>query len=129
MAQRRFRDVAWFDVVVAVIITAIFDFVVGLLLSGYFGSHCQNVCTLHQQAHEDRMLLLLIPVLVCAPPVLLALVLKRLRVLIAAVQVIICVALLTHTVLDLRTVRSHIDGTAPCWTSLYTPKDCPWGPV
>jgi len=129
LARRRLRDVSWFDVAVAVAVTAIFDFVVGLVVSGYYGSHCRGICTLHQQAHEDRMLFLLIPLLICAPPVLVALVTKQMRVLIAAVQLVICVTLLVHTALDLRKVNSHIDGTAPCWSTLYTPKECPWGPV
>src|SRR4051794_1647668 len=125
----RLRDVSWFDVAAAVVATAIFDFVAGLIISGYFAAKCHDVCTLHQQAHEDRMLLILVPALVCAPPVLVGLLLKRMRIVIATVQVIICVALTTHAVLDLRTVESHINGTAPCWNKLFPPKDCPWGPV
>jgi hypothetical protein len=126
---RRFQDVSWFDAFVAVAVTAVFDLVVGLVVSAYYGTHCRSVCTLHQQAHEDRMLLLLIPLLLGLPPVLVALLLKRLRVLIASVQSVVCAALMIHAALDLRTVNSHIHGTAPCWAPEYPPKDCPWGPV
>lgn len=126
---RRFQDVSWFDIIVAVLVTAVFDLVIGLVISGYYGSRCRDVCTLHQQAHEDRMLLLLVPLLLGLPPVLVALFVRRLRVLIAAVQAVACAALVIHAALDLRTVNSHIDGTVPCWNKLYSPKDCPWGPV
>jgi H+/Cl- antiporter ClcA len=127
--RRRLQDVSWFDIAAAIGMTGVFDLVIGLIVSGYFGAHCRNICTLHQQAHEDRMLLLLIPLLLGLPPVLVALLLKRLRVLLAAVQAVICAALMIHAALDLRTVNSRINGTAPCWNSLYSAKDCPWGPV
>ena len=127
--RRRLQDVSWFDIAVAVAVTGIFDLVVGLIISGYFGSHCRDICTLRQQAHEDRMLLILIPILLGLPPVLVALLIKRMRVLLAVLQSVICAALVIHAAFDLRTVSSHINGTAPCWNNLYSPKDCPWGPV
>jgi len=127
--RRRLQDVSWFDIAVAIAVTGVFDLVVGLVVSGYFGAQCHDVCTLRHQAHEDRMLLWLIPVLLGLPPVLVALLLKRMRVLLAALQSITCAALVIHAALDLHTVNSHINGTAPCWSSLYSPKDCPWGPV
>lgn len=125
----RLRDLSWFDVIAALVTTAIFDFVVGLIISAYFGTECHDVCTLHQRAHEDRMLMLLLPLLLGAPPVLVALLLRRMRVLIAFVQLVTCVLLVTHAALDLRTVDSRIHGTARCWNPLYSDKDCPWGPV
>jgi hypothetical protein len=73
--------------------------------------------------------LLVVPALLGLPPVLAALLIKRLRVLIAAIQAVICAALMLHAALDLHTVNSHINGTVPCWNNLYSPKDCPWGPV
>jgi hypothetical protein len=127
--RRSLRDVSWFDVVAAVVVAAVFDLVIGLIISGYFATHCRDVCTLHQQAHEDRMLLFLIPLLLGLPPVLVALWVGRMRVLIAAVQIVICGALTVHAALGLRTVTSHINGTAPCWSKDYSAKDCPWGPV
>jgi len=123
------QDVSWFDMAAALGITAVFDLVVGLVISGYYGSKCQGICTLHQQAHEDRMLLILVPILLGLPPLLVALLLRRLRVLIGAVQAVVCAALVIHATLDLRTVNSHINGTARCWTTAYSDKDCPWGPV
>jgi hypothetical protein len=125
----RLRDLSWFDVIAALIATAVFDFIVGLVVSAYFGAQCQNVCTLHQRAHEDRMLMLLLPLLIGAPPVLAALLLRRMRVLIATVQLATCLLLVVHAALDLRTVESRINGTARCWNTLYSDKDCPWGPV
>jgi hypothetical protein len=127
--RRRLRDLSWFDVIAALIATAVFDFIVGLVISGYFGAQCQNVCTLHQRAHEDRMLMLLLPLLVGAPPVLAALLLRRMRIVIASIQLVTCVLLVVHAALDLRTVESRINGTARCWNPLYSDKDCPWGPV
>jgi hypothetical protein len=127
--RRRLQDVSWFDIIVAIVVAGVFDLVVGLVVSGYFGAQCHGVCTLRQQAHEDRMLLLLIPVLLGLPPVLVALLLRRLRILLAAVQAVSCAVLMIHAALDLRTLDSHINGTAPCWSNLYSPKDCPWGPV
>jgi hypothetical protein len=126
---RRLQDVSWFDVIVAVIVTGVFDLVAALVLSSYYGAQCQGVCTLRQQAHEDRMLLLLIPLLIGLPPVLVALLIRRKRLLLAAVQAVLCAALVIHSAVALRTLNSHINGTAPCWTSQYSPKDCPWGPV
>jgi hypothetical protein len=114
---------------VAVAITAIFDLVVGLVVSGYFATRCRDICTLHQQAHEDRMLFILLPPLLFLPPVLVALLVRRLRVLVTAVQVVVCAGLLIHAAFDLRTVNSHINGTARCWAPQYSDKDCPWGPV
>lgn len=125
----RLRDLSWFDVIAALIATTIFDFVVGLVLSAYFGTQCHDACTLHQRAHEDRMLMLLLPILLGAPPVLVALLLRRMRVVIVSVQLVTCVLLVTHAALDLRTVDSRIHGTARCWNPLYSDKDCPWGPV
>ncbi|HEU5271001.1 MAG TPA: hypothetical protein VFU36_13835 [Jatrophihabitans sp.] len=127
--RRSVRDVSWFDVAAALGITAVFDLVVGLLISGYYGSKCRDVCTLHQQAHEDRMLLILVPLLLGLPPLLVALLARRLRVAVGAVQAAVCAAFMIHAALDLRTVESHINGTAKCWTALYSDKDCPWGPV
>jgi hypothetical protein len=127
--RRRLEDVSWFDIAVAIAVTGVFDLVIGLVVSGYFGAQCHSVCTLRNQAHEDRMLLLLIPVLLGLPPVLVALLIRRLRVLLAAIQAVTCAALMIHATLDLRTVNSHINGTAPCWNNLYSPKECPWGPV
>ena len=129
MLGRSLRDVSWLDVAGAVAVTVVFDLVIGLIISGYFATHCRDICTLHQQAHEDRMLLFLVPILVGLPPVLVALWVGRLRVLIAAVQAVVCAALVIHAALDLRTVTSHINGTAPCWSKDYSDKDCPWGPV
>jgi len=126
---RRLQDIYWFDIAVAIAVTGVFDLEVGLVISGYFGAQCHSVCTLRNQAHEDRMLLLLVPTLLGLPPVLAALLIKRLRVLLAAIQVVTCAALMIHAALDLRTLNSHINGTVPCWNSLYSPKDCPWGPV
>jgi len=127
--RRRLQDVSWFDISVAIAMTGVFDLVIGLVVSGYFGAQCHDVCTLRNQAHEDRMLLLLLPVLLGLPPVLVALLIKRLRVLLAAIQAVTCAALMIHAALDLRTVNSHINGTVPCWNSLYSAKECPWGPV
>jgi len=125
----RLRDLSWFDVIAALVATAIFDFVVGLIISAYFGTQCRDVCTLHQRAHEDRMLMVVTPILIAAPPVLVALFLRRMRVVIAFVQLVICVLLVTHSALDLRTADSRIHGTARCWNPLFSDKDCPWGPV
>jgi H+/Cl- antiporter ClcA len=127
--RRRFDYVSWPDIAVAIAVIAVFDLVIGLVISGYFSTHCRDICTLHQQAHQDRMLLFLVPILLGLPPVLLALWIGRLRVLIAAVQAIVCAALMTHAALDLRTVNSHINGTARCWSDQYSAKNCPWGPV
>jgi len=127
--RRSLQDVSWFDLAAALGMVGIFDLVIGLIVSGYYGSRCRGICTLHQQAHEDRMLFILIPILLGLPPVLVALLLRRLRVLIGAVQAIVCAALVIHAAVALRTVNSHINGTAKCWTQLFSDKDCPWGPV
>jgi NADH:ubiquinone oxidoreductase subunit 5 (subunit L)/multisubunit Na+/H+ antiporter MnhA subunit len=125
----RLRDVSWFDVIAALIATAVFDFIIGLVISTYFGAQCQNICTLHQRAHEDRMLMLVTPILIGVPPVLAALFLRRMRIVIASLQLVTCVLLVVHAALDLRTVDSRIHGTARCWNPLYSDKECPWGPV
>ena len=125
--RRRLQDVSWFDIAVAIAATGVFDLVIGLIISGYYSSKCRDVCTLHQQAHEDRMLFILVPILLGLPPVLLALWIRRLRVLLAALQAAVCLGFMVHAALDLRTVNSRINGTAPCWNTLYSPKDCPWG--
>ena len=56
------------------------DFVVGLVLSGYFAVRCGgDVCTLHENLHRDQMLFWLIPLVMALPPVLLALWRRKMR--------------------------------------------------
>ncbi|HEX2905000.1 MAG TPA: hypothetical protein VHO01_16215 [Jatrophihabitans sp.] len=126
--QRRLRDFGWFDLVSVLIGLLVWDFLVGILLSGYFSIRCgANACTLRQDLHRDQLLYLLIPLVMTLPPVLVSLWRRRLRVLVAGFQVAVLVALLAHTAYDANVQRERINGTVPCWNDLYSPKDCPWG--
>lgn len=122
------RDISWFDLIAVVIGVLVWDFVTALVLSGYFAIRCGgDVCTLHQNLRRDELLFWLIPLVMVLPPVLFALAKRKLRGLVIGLQVVILGALMIHTGYDAHVQRERINGTVPCWNSLYPPKECPWG--
>lgn len=124
----RLREFDWFDLIAVIIGLAIWDFVAGLVLSGYFAVRCGgNVCTLHQDLHRDHLLYWLVPLVIVLPPILLALKLGRLRLTVLGIQLVVLVAATLHTMHDAHVTTQHINGTVKCWSPDYSPKDCPWG--
>lgn len=119
-------DFAIFDLLATVALVGLYDFLALVILSGYQSTVCGGYCGLRMQLHLLRQGEVLVP-LILAVPVVLVLLMRRRRTVVAVVQIALCLVLTMNNLADQRTTLSHLNGTATCWNSLYSPKDCPWG--
>lgn len=125
---RHSDDFSWVDVAIIVVCLAFFDFVGILIVSGWQTLRCGAYCGLRTQLHVLPVATVVLVVAVVLPPVLAALLLGKNRALVVALQVLLCLGILVNSVADQRRIKSRLDGTATCWNSAYSNRDCPWGP-
>ena len=85
-------------------------------------------CGLRTQLHLMHVTLVLTLVGVVLPPLVLAVLTRRGRLVVAVVQSALCLMVLIGAVRTEQRLTSHIEGTATCWNPLYTDAECPWGP-
>jgi hypothetical protein len=115
-----------FDIVLVLLAVGILDLVLLLLAAWWQSWQCSGTCGLRTQVHLLRYGALF-TVIVTALPVLASLLVRRYRAVIAVAQAILLVALLSANVGQQHQKTARINGTAPCWSTQYSNKDCPWG--
>lgn len=125
---RRLENYSWFDAFVAAVAVALVDLVGVLVVSGWQTAACGEACGLRTQLHLMHVaaawtLAVLVPL-----PLLVALLVRKGRVAIAAVQVLLCLGVVVNAVGTEHRLVPRINGTAHCWNALYSDADCPWGP-
>jgi hypothetical protein len=126
--RRRPGAARWFDLFLVLFAVIAWDFVSGLAVSFYYSVHCGGgQCSPHQALQRDQALYWLVPVVMLLAPVLVVLYKRKLRLLVAGLQLVLLVAITAHTAYDAHVQRERLNGTVPCWNPLYTPKECPWG--
>ncbi len=120
------RDGGWFDMLAALLVLGLIDLVVLLSFAGWQSAKCGGTCGLLTQMHLLRIGTLFLSA-VPAVTVLTALVFRRQRVALIAVQLLLFGVLLSNNLSSQHRLESHINGTATCWNSAYSNRDCPWG--
>lgn len=125
---QRLENYSWFDAFVAAVAVALVDLVGVLIVSGWQTAACGEACGLRTQLHLMHVsaawtLAVLVPL-----PLLVALLVRKGRVAIAAVQVLLCLGVVVNAVSTEHRLVPRINGTAHCWNSLYSAAECPWGP-
>jgi hypothetical protein len=125
---RRLEHYSWFDAFVAAVAVAVVDLAGMLIVSGWQTAACGEACGLRTQLHLMHVaaawtLAVLIPL-----PLLVALLARKGRVAIAAVQLLFCLGVVINAVSTEHRLVPRIEGTAHCWNSLYSDAECPWGP-
>jgi TRAP-type uncharacterized transport system fused permease subunit len=125
---RRLEGYSWFDALVAALCVAVLDLVGVLVVSGWQTTSCGDLCGLRTQLHLMHVALAITLAVIIPLPVLVALLLRKGRVAIAAVQALLCLGVLVNAVSTEHRLVSRIEGTAPCWSDLYSDANCPWGP-
>ncbi|MDQ1722096.1 MAG: hypothetical protein QOI26_1830 [Pseudonocardiales bacterium] len=121
-------DVSWVDVALGLLAVAVYDLVGILVVSGWQTARCGTECGLRTQLHLMQVALVLSLVAVVLPPVLLTLVIRRGRLVMAVAQAALCLVMLLNAVSTEHRLVPRINGTAPCWNPLYSDSECPWGP-
>lgn len=122
----RWRDGAWFDTSMALLAALLFDLIALLVFSGYQSARCGGTCGLNSQLQllrDGTVFLIAVPLL----SVLVALAVRRHRIALALLQVVLFSALLVNNLSSQHRLESRLNGTATCWTTVYSNKDCPWG--
>lgn len=124
----RLAEIAWVDAALGLVAVAVYDLVGILVVSGWQSATCGGECGLRTQLHLMHVALVLAVAVVVVPPVLLTLIIRRGRLVVAVAQVALCLAMLLNAVSTEHRLVPRINGTAPCWNPLYSNAECPWGP-
>jgi hypothetical protein len=125
---RRLEGYSWFDALVAAICVAVLDLTGVLIVSGWQTASCGESCGLRTQLHLVHVAAVLMLTVVVPLPLLIAVLARRARVVVAVVQVLLCVGVLINILGTEHRLVPRINGTAHCWNSLYSGTECPWGP-
>jgi MFS family permease len=120
------RRVSIFDILMVGIGVIVFDFIGALIASGWQSARCGDSCGLQTQLHLLRIGVWILLVIAVAPLVVM-LMLRRHRIMVAVLQVGLCAVLLGNNLADQHQKSSRLNGTAQCWSTLYSNADCPWG--
>lgn len=126
--RNRLAEIGWLDMALGLVAVALYDLVGVLVVSGWQSAACGSDCGMRTQLHLMHVALVLSLAVVVAPPVLLALVIRRGRVVVAVAQVALCLLMLLNAVSTEHRLLPRINGTAQCWNPLYSNAECPWGP-
>ncbi|MEO7260153.1 MAG: hypothetical protein ABI047_02640 [Jatrophihabitantaceae bacterium] len=126
--RNRLADISWIDAALGFVAVAAYDLVGILVVSGWQTARCGGECGLRTQLHLMRVALVLSLVVVVLPPVLLALVIRRGRLVVAVAQSALCLLMVLNAVSTEHKLTPRINGTATCWNPLYSNAECPWGP-
>ncbi|HEV2886627.1 MAG TPA: hypothetical protein VGX49_06940 [Jatrophihabitans sp.] len=125
---RRLDGFSWFDAVIIAVCVAVLDLIGVLIVSGWQTTACGDSCGLRTQLHLMHVALALTLGVVVPLPLLIALLARKGRVVVAVVQGLLCVGVLINAVSTEHRLVPRINGTAHCWNDLYSDADCPWGP-
>lgn len=126
LARRRER-VSLFDWLVLAAAVAAFDLIGVLAVSGWQSIRCGDACGMRTQLHLMRLAAVLMLLAVALPPVLVAALARRGRLVVATVQALLVIGVLVNVLSTQHRLLPRINGTAPCWNPLYSAADCPWG--
>lgn len=126
--RRHFDRVSMLDVLIALAVVALFDLVAVLLVSGWQSARCGELCGLRTQLHLMHIAAVLTFVVIILPPALIAILTRRGRAVVLAVQAVLCLGLLLNTIGTQHRLTARLHGTATCWNPGYSNADCPWGP-
>jgi hypothetical protein len=124
----RLENYSWFDAFVAAVAVAVVDLVGVLIVSGWQTAACGEVCGLRTQLHLMHVAAAWTLAVVVPLPVLIALLARKGRVAVTAVQALLCLGLVVNAVSTEHRLVPRINGTAHCWNALYSDAECPWGP-
>jgi hypothetical protein len=124
---RRLENYSWFDAFVAAVAVALVDLLGVLVVSGWQTAACGEACGLRTQLHLMHVAAVWALAVVVPLPVLIALLARKGRVAIAAVQILLCLGVLINVVSTEHRLVPRINGTAHCWNALYSDAECPWG--
>jgi hypothetical protein len=125
---RRLEGFSWFDALVVAISVVVLDLIGVLIVSGWQSAACGDSCGLRTQLHLMHVAAAWTLAVVVPLPLLLALLARKARVVVAVLQGLLCLGVLLNTVSTEHRLVPRINGTAHCWNSLYSDADCPWGP-
>ncbi|MGI8664709.1 MAG: hypothetical protein ACR2N4_01530 [Jatrophihabitans sp.] len=120
---------SFFDTLVAIAAVAAFDLLGVLVVTGWQTIRCGDGCGLRTQLHLMHLATILCAVLVVLPPLLCVLLLRRVRLLITAIQVLLCLGIAVNVISTQHRLVPRIHGTARCWNPLYSNAEYPWGPT
>jgi hypothetical protein len=121
------ENYSWFDAFVAVVAVAVVDLIGVLIVSGWQTAACGEACGLRTQLHLMHVAAVWTLAVLVPLPLLVALLARKGRVAIAAVQVLLCLGVVINAVSTEHRLVPRINGTAHCWNSLYSDAECPWG--
>jgi len=133
--SRLIERIRWFELLFTLLALAAYDFLafflggVGITEARCPGGSCGQaeskpipLPTQLQILHDARWI---IPVLL-ALPLLVGLFLRRWLVLIALVQVAVCIVLLVHIDAKAQLTDDRLHGRVPCWNKAFSATNCPW---
>ncbi|MEO6700568.1 MAG: hypothetical protein ABI140_03405, partial [Jatrophihabitantaceae bacterium] len=81
-----------------------------------------SMATQLQISHDSYWL---VP-LTLALPLLVGLIVRKFRIMIALLQVAVCMFLLVHVIASARLTDDRLHGRVPCWNPSYSAAECPW---
>jgi TRAP-type mannitol/chloroaromatic compound transport system permease large subunit len=119
---------SWFDALVVAICGLVLDLIGVLVVSGWQTAACGDSCGLRTQLHLMHVAAGWTLGVVVPLPLVVALLARKGRVVVAVLQGLLCLGLLLNTVSTEHRLVPRINGTAHCWNDLYSDADCPWGP-
>jgi hypothetical protein len=113
-----------FDTVMILLAVLLFDAVSVIAFRIGQDVQCGHACTLPVREHQLGVAEVMIG-LVAVIPIITVLVVHTRRFAVIALQILVAGVLLTSTIGQQTHIAAEIHGTAPCWNTFYSPKDCP----